>query len=84
MGLPKNRTNNPAGRPKGTRNRTTKETKDVVNSILKTNFSAAKVSQDLKKLEPRNRLDVLIKLLNFILPRPLNELENLTDERRKS
>ncbi len=70
MGLPKGRTNNPAGRPKGTRNLTTGQTKEILTGILKKNFTAAKVDRDLKQLEPRQRLDVLTKLLSYVLPRP--------------
>jgi len=85
MGLPKGRTNNKAGRPPGTRNLTTKQAKEVLNGILKQNFTPAKVNRDLKQLEPRQRLEVLTKLLSYVLPRPTEGslnigFENLTDE----
>jgi len=70
MGLRKGQTNNPNGRPPGKPNRATSETKEVVSEILQKNFSAAKVNRDLQALEPRQRLDVLTKLLSYVLPRP--------------
>jgi len=79
MGLRKGMTNNPKGRPRHKPNRTTTETKTIVNDILGKNFDVTQVTSDLKKLEPRHRLEILLKLLNFILPKPLNELENLDD-----
>ncbi|SHJ16980.1 hypothetical protein SAMN05444280_11277 [Tangfeifania diversioriginum] len=85
MGLKKGMTNNPKGRPKGTRNLTTTEAKGILNGILKQNFTPAKVNRDLKELEPRQRLDMLTKLLSFTLPRPTEgtldlNFQNLTDE----
>jgi len=87
MGLRKGQTNNPNGRPLGIRNKITTEIKEVVSGILKKKFTPVRINSDLKKLEPRQRLDVLIKLLSYVLPRPTEGtiqldigLENLSDE----
>ena len=80
MGLRKGMTNNKNGRPIGRAYRMSVQTRKVVNDILGKNFNIDTVTQDLKKLEARHRLNILIKLLNFVLPRPLHELENLDDQ----
>lgn len=81
----KGQSGNPAGKKPGTRNITTRQSKEVLTGILKRNFTPAKVNQDLKAMEPKQRLDVFIRLLTFILPRPTEGslnigFENLSDE----
>jgi hypothetical protein len=82
MGLKKGMTNNLQGRKPGTPNQSTTETKAILNAILKRNFSAAKVQRDLNALTPDRRLELLTKLLQFALPRPVeNSLKlNTPDE----
>jgi hypothetical protein len=70
MGLKPGKTNNPKGRPPGKPNLSTAEAKEIVNDIIKRNFTAAKVQKDLKALQPGKRLEVLTRLLQFTLPRP--------------
>ena len=56
-------TNNPNGRPPGIPNQSTTETKEILNNILKKNFTPAKVQRDLNALTPDRRLEILTKLL---------------------
>lgn len=63
-------TNNPNGRPPGIPNQSTAETKEILNGILRKNFTPAKVQKDLNALTPDRRLEILTKLLQFSLPRP--------------
>ena len=67
MGLPKGRTNNPAGRKTGTPNRSTAEIKTAIQNLLDSNIE--RMEKDLQELTPKERLQVLLKLSDFILPR---------------
>ena len=70
MGLRPGNTNNPKGRPPGKPNLSTVEAKEIVNGIIKRNFTATKVQKDLQSLTPHKRLEILTRLLQFTLPRP--------------
>jgi len=67
MGLHKGMTNNPNGRPKGSENRITKEVKDKINKLLADNFM--NFQKDLEVLEPKDRLQVLLSLLPYVVPK---------------
>lgn len=79
MGLPKGRTNNKAGRPAGTPNKTTKELREKFTDLLEANFD--KLQKDIDKLEPKDRIKTMLELSKFILPQ-LRATE-LTDKRQK-
>lgn len=67
------------GRTKGTVNKTTAETKEILKNIVSVEID--NINGLLDKLEPKERLDVIIKLLPYILPKQ-NEIavENKTVE----
>ncbi len=69
MKFQKGQSGNPGGRPKGSRNVATYEIKELVTSILKKEYTAVKISQDLKKLDSWQRLNFFFKLARLILPR---------------
>ena len=69
MKFEKGKSGNPTGRPKGTRNNATYEVKELVISVLKKDYTAAKISQDIKKLDAGQRLNFFFKLARLILPR---------------
>lgn len=82
MGLPKNRTNNPHGRPKGSVNKVTKTTRDWVQGLIDGNRS--KLEKDLKELEPKERWQVIERLMQYTLPKMASveakiDLNNLTE-----
>ena len=54
------------GRQKNTPNKTTKELRDKISSIVNNNID--KVQTDLEQLEPKDRLTVLLQLMKFITP----------------
>lgn len=55
------------GRTKGTPNRTTKETKELLTKIVSNELD--NVDKLLEQLEPKERLDAVIKLLPYIVPK---------------
>lgn len=67
MAQRKGQTGNPAGRPTGTPNRLTKELRVVLKNILAKEIE--NIPGTLEKLEPKDRLEMVIKLLPFILPK---------------
>ena len=83
MGLPKGRTNNMQGRPKGSVNKLGVSTKDWILSIIDNNRD--QLEKDLKSLEPKERWQIAERLLQYIVPRQQAiqatvELDALTDE----
>lgn len=83
MGLRKGQTNNPKGRPKGTKSKATAELKERISSFLDGNFET--LIRDFKKLEPKDRLMFYEKLLKYALPTMQStkadiQLEKLSDE----
>jgi hypothetical protein len=67
MGLKKGQTGNPNGRPKGTPNKVTTDLKKWVGNLIDKNLS--RMEKDLKKLEPKDRLMILEKLMQYSIPK---------------
>ena len=63
----KGKTGNPNGRPKGAPNKVTYDLRKWVESLVNKNLS--KMESDLNKLEPRERLIILERLMQFALPK---------------
>jgi hypothetical protein len=55
------------GRTKGTPNRTTAETKELIQNIV--NKELPKLGAMLEQLEPNERINAISKLLPYILPK---------------
>lgn len=62
----KGQTNNPNGRPKGSKNKISSETKELIAKFVNDNFDS--IMKDLKKLKPAERVSAFINLLKFIVP----------------
>ena len=82
-----------AGRPKGAANKVTTNLRANVQKLLEDNFE--QVAADLKKLDPKSRADVWLRLLEYSLPKltraeiseaptDLEILMQLTPEERQS
>ena len=55
------------GREKGTPNKLTKEIRKILNDIVHKELE--KVEEKLNTLEPKQRLELLIKLMPYVLPK---------------
>ena len=55
------------GRAKGTTNKTTTETKQLLQKIVSTEID--KITDLLEALQPKERIDAVIKLLPYIVPK---------------
>ena len=83
MGLPKVRTNNPNGRPKGKKNKVTTEVRTWLKNLIDNN--RAQLEKDLQDLEPRDRWNIIERLLAYTVPKMQSvdaniEFSKLTDE----
>ena len=66
-GPPKGISNNPSGRPKGSKNKVTAELKTFIARFLKKNSKT--LQQDWDKLSSYQRVVMTEKLLPFVLPK---------------
>jgi len=53
-------------------NRVTQETRELVKSAVEVGFST--FAQDLSKLEPIDRLNILAKFLPYVIPKMVEEI----------
>jgi hypothetical protein len=87
----KGKTNNPLGKPKGTENRTTKESKEFLKQILFAEFDNIQASLKNARQESDSKyIDLLSKLLQFVLPKQVEnessgkiDIKVTYDNRRK-
>lgn len=63
----KGHTNNPNGRPPGSKNKTTEEIRQIVKNLVSSNVKQLK--KDLSELTPKERVEAVTKLLAFVLPK---------------
>ena len=55
------------GRKKGTPNKTTSELREYFNLLLNDNLEQLKI--DIKELDPKERINVMLKISEFIIPK---------------
>jgi len=67
MSFKKGISGNLQGRPKGSLNKTTNDTREVFQNILDSNIHQLK--EDLMSLEPRYRVKFLLDIAGFCLPK---------------
>ncbi len=73
MKYSKGQSGNPAGRPQGKPNKTTQELRNIIKGILSDEFE--RLPAILQGMNDKDRADVTIKLLAYILPKPETEQE---------
>lgn len=71
------------GRQKGTTNKVKRETKDWLNDLITSNH--LQMEKDIKALEPKERLQVFEKFMQYIIPKMQSvqttvDFNKLTDE----
>ena len=67
------------GRQKGTPNKTTQTTKEFIQAILEDNQE--QLRDDLKKLSPKDRVNAILGLLPYVLPKQQATTATLAVER---
>lgn len=60
---------NPAGRPPGATNNISAAIKEQIEAILNSKFTTEQIEQDIATLEPKDRLTVYLKLLEYSIPK---------------
>ena len=68
---------NREGRPKGSPNKTTEEIRTAISNFMDANLET--LQEDFDKLEPKDRLAFMERLLKYILPPLVVSLEQLSD-----
>jgi len=67
MGLPKGKTNNCKGRPKGSMNLVNRDLREMIGEILAGKFE--NIDMLLEKLDPRDQMKFILELLSYALPK---------------
>ncbi|MDR2824358.1 MAG: DUF5681 domain-containing protein [Prevotellaceae bacterium] len=80
MAQKKGQTGNPNGRPKGTPNRVTTDLRQWVNTLIESNRE--QLEADLAKLEPKERWQLIEKLIQYVIPKKRDEEENDNNNQR--
>ena len=60
------------GRELGTPNKLTKELKQAINNVIYQEMEL--ITDHINKIEPKERLDLLVKLLPYVIPKATQEL----------
>lgn len=75
------------GRQKGTPNKATAFSKTVIQELLDDYTSSdgdKKFKHDIEKLEAKDRLDIMVKLMSFITPKPQSVDMSITSTMSKT
>jgi len=75
---------NNEGRPKGSLNKTSVQTKKLIEKLVASELKG--IDSLLEKLEPKERVDAIIKLLAYVIPKnshieieaPVHQLQPIT------
>lgn len=72
------------GRTKGTPNKATAFSKAVIQDIVSNYINSDEWPADFGKLDPKDRIDVIIKLTAFITPKPQSVAIDINQEKKKT
>lgn len=68
------------GRVKGTPNKTTSLSKRIIADLLSTYYDTGQMTEDFVALEPRDRLTIAEKLIQYVMPKMQATSIDLSDE----
>lgn len=74
----KGKSNNPAGKPKGVQNKTTKQAKEMLEQILFGQLENVSAAFESLKKEPGKFIDAYSKMFGYVLPK---KTDVTTDEK---
>ena len=66
------------GRAKGTPNKTTTATKEIIANLLTEYSNTGKLSLDFNALDPKDRLSIAEKLMQYVMPKIQSVAVDLT------
>lgn len=72
-GLPKGQTNNPNGRPIGSKNKIKNPVREKVKDFVEENFDT--LISEIEELDLRERVRAKLELIKLVVPKPVNEEE---------
>lgn len=72
------------GRQKGTPNKMTTKTREIIFKITSDYYNSEDFNKDLKELESKDRLWIMEKLLNYSVPKLQSTIVELTSETEKT
>lgn len=73
---------NRQGRKKGVANRTTEELRGMIKDFLEKNIEV--LQADFDKLDPKERLNFIDKMLVHVMPKPITRLDQLSEDDLKA
>ncbi len=70
---------NPAGKKRGTKSKSVAQVRKIIAAALTEYFDKDMLLNDLKKLDSKDRLTAIDRLLKHYLPTPVDEILRLSD-----